>query len=112
MSKSFALGGMAAATRMAQSDLTAGSPNAIDDGGEGARTIIPHDPEAAANADLDGTASSRSASALNDDPDGFLASERPRDGWHGICPQWRRLEVRRSFHRAGKCRGDRGFTGS
>ena len=83
MSKSFALGGMAAATRMAQSDLTAGSPNAIDDGGEGARTIIPHDPEAAATADLDGSASSRSASALNDDPDGFLAANARATGGTG-----------------------------
>ena len=59
MSKSFALGGMAAATRMAQSDLTASAPTAIDDGASGVgRTIIPHDPE----------------SSLTDDPDGFLAA--------------------------------------
>jgi hypothetical protein len=83
MSKSFALGGMAAATRMAQSDLTAGSPTAIDDGGEGARTIVPHDPEAAATADLDGAASSRSASAINDDPDGFLAANARATGGTG-----------------------------
>src|SRR5688500_5946170 len=83
MSKSFALGGMAAATRMAQSDLTAGSPTAIDDGGEGARTIIPHDPEAAATADLDGSAASRSASAINDDPDGFLAANARATGGTG-----------------------------
>ena len=83
MSKSFALGGMAAATRMAQSDLTAGSPNAIDDGGEGGRTIIPHDPEAAATADLDGAASNRAASAINDDPDGFLAANARATGGTG-----------------------------
>lgn len=83
MSKSFALGGMAAATRMAQSDLTAGSPTAIDDGGEGARTIIPHDPEASATADLDGSASNRSASAINDDPDGFLAANARATGGTG-----------------------------
>jgi hypothetical protein len=68
---------------MAQSDLTAGSPNAIDDGGEGARTIVPHDPEAAATADLDGAASSRSASAINDDPDGFLAANARATGGTG-----------------------------
>jgi hypothetical protein len=83
MSKSFALGGMAAATRMAQSDLTAGSPNAIDDGGEGARTIVPHDPEAAATADLDGAASNRAASVVNDDPDGFLAANARATGGTG-----------------------------
>src|SRR5687767_13525085 len=84
MSKSYALGGMAAATRMAQSDLTTGSPNAIDDGASGVgRTAIPHDPEAAATADLDGAASSRSASALNDDPDGFLAANARATGGTG-----------------------------
>lgn len=83
MSKSFALGGMAAATRMAQSDLTAGTPSAIDDGGEGGRTIIPHSPEAAATADLDGAGSSRAASALNDDPDGFLAANARASGGTG-----------------------------
>lgn len=73
MSKSFALGGMAAATRMAQSDLTAGTPTAFDDGSAGVgRTIIPHDPEAASTADLDGAGSSKSA--IKDDPDGFLAA--------------------------------------
>ena len=83
MSKSFALGGMAAATRMAQSDLTAGTPTAIDDGTVGGRTIIPHDPEAAATADLDGSASGRSASAINDDPDGFLAANARATGGTG-----------------------------
>ena len=84
MSKSFALGGMAAATRMAQSDLTAGSPTAIDDGASGVgRTIIPHDPESAATADLDGSASSRAASVLNDDPDGFLAANAKASGGTG-----------------------------
>ena len=80
MSKSFALGGMAAATRMAQSDLTAGAPTAIDDGASGlGRTIIPHDPEAVSTADLDGAGSSRAASAINDDPDGFLAANKDAD---------------------------------
>jgi hypothetical protein len=84
MSKSYALGGMAAATRMAQSDLTAGSPTAFDDGAAGVgRTIIPHDPEAAATADLDGAASGRAASALNDDPDGFLAANARASGGTG-----------------------------
>ena len=76
MSKSFAIGGMAAATRMAQSDLTAGSPAAFDDGAAGVgRTIIPHDPEAAVTKDLDGGPGSN-RSALNDDPDGFLAANK------------------------------------
>jgi hypothetical protein len=84
MSKSFALGGMAAATRMSQSDLTTGSPNAIDDGASGVgRTIIPHDPESAATADLDGAGSSRAASAINDDPDGFLAANAKSSGGTG-----------------------------
>jgi hypothetical protein len=83
MSKSFALGGMAAATRMAQSDLTAGSPTAIDDGSVGARTAIPHDPESAATADLDGAGSSRAASVINDDPDGFLAANARASGGTG-----------------------------
>ncbi len=84
MSKSFALGGMAAATRMAQSDLTAGAPTAFDDGASGAgRTIIPHDPEATTTADLDGAGSSRAASALNDDPDGFLAANARASGGTG-----------------------------
>jgi hypothetical protein len=84
MSKSFVLGGMAAATRMAQSDLTAGSPTAIDDGAAGVgRTIIPHDPESALNADLDGAGSSRAASVINDDPDGFLAANARASGGPG-----------------------------
>jgi hypothetical protein len=82
MSKSFALGGMAAATRMAQSDLTAGGPTALDDGSVGGRTIIPHDPEAAATADLDGGVGS-SRSAINDDPDGFLAANARASGGTG-----------------------------
>jgi hypothetical protein len=84
MSKSFALGGMAAATRMAQSDLTTGSPNAIDDGAAGVgRTNIPHDPEAASTADLDGSGSSRAASVVSDDPDGFLAANARASGGTG-----------------------------
>jgi hypothetical protein len=82
MSKSFALGGMAAATRMAQSDLTAGTPTAFDDGSAGARTIIPHDPESTLTADLDGSAASI-RSANNDDPDGFLAANARASGGTG-----------------------------
>src|SRR5688500_1158969 len=81
MSKSFALGGMAAATRNAQSDLTAGSPTAFDDGSVGGRTIIPHDPEAAATADLDGSGSNKAM--RNDDPDGFLAANARASGGPG-----------------------------
>jgi hypothetical protein len=73
MSKAFALGAVAGATRMAASDLSAGSDSMIDDGsGAGGRTIIPHDPEAAATADSEGGAASKSV--INDDPDGFLAA--------------------------------------
>jgi hypothetical protein len=83
MSKSFALGGMAAATLSAQSDLTAGSPTAIDDGAAGVgRTIIPHDPEAAATKDLDGGPGSN-RSAIKDDPDGFLAANAIASGSTG-----------------------------
>ena len=44
MSKAFALGGAVAATRMAQSDLSAGNAAMIDDGSSASGTIIPHDP--------------------------------------------------------------------
>jgi hypothetical protein len=83
MSRAFANGGMAAATRMAQSDLTAGAPTAFDDGASGVgRMIIPHDPEAAATKDLDGGPGSN-RSALNDDPDGFLAANARATGGTG-----------------------------
>jgi hypothetical protein len=82
MSKAFVIGGAVAATRMAQSDLTAGAPTAFDDGASGVgRTMIPHDPEAATTADIDGAASSRSA--INDDPDGFLAANARASGGTG-----------------------------
>ena len=83
MSRAFAIGGMAAATRMAQSDLAAGAPTAFDDGASGVgRMIIPHDPEAAATKDLDGGPRSN-RSALNDDPDGFLAANARASGGTG-----------------------------
>ena len=83
MSRAFALGGMTAATRMAQSDLTAGLPTAFDDGASGVgRMIIPHDPEAAATKDLDGGPGSN-RSALNDGPDGFLAANARASGGTG-----------------------------
>lgn len=82
MSKAFAIGGAAAATRMSQSDLTAGAPTAFDDGTAGVgRTIIPHDPEAASTADLDGAAASKSR--INDDSDGFLAANARASGGTG-----------------------------
>ena len=79
MSKAFVIGGVAAATRMAQSDLSAGNLTAFD-GGSGAagRTIVPHDPESALTADIDGVASSKSRIA--DDPDGFLAANARASG--------------------------------
>ena len=54
MSKAFAIGGAVGATRMAQSDLSTGSPNALDDNsGMGSRTVIPNDPDRVITADVD-----------------------------------------------------------
>jgi hypothetical protein len=107
MSKAFALGGAAAAaTRPGSTDLNAGGMNAlsnadatgaagsmrsalvsssdansamIDDGASGVRTIIPTEPGGNLTADLDGGGSVR-ASAINDDPDGFLAANADATG--------------------------------
>ena len=76
MSKSFALGGAIGATRMAASDLSAGSSAVIDDGSSAGGTIVPHDPESVQTADDDAGASTRSA--VRDDPDGLLAAEANR----------------------------------
>jgi hypothetical protein len=51
----------------------------IDDGSTGARTIIPTEPQGSTSADLDGSASVR-GSAINDDPDGFLAANAKASG--------------------------------
>jgi hypothetical protein len=126
MSKAFVIGGAVGATRMAQSDLSAGSSNVIDDtSGMGSRTVIPNDPDRVITADVDagpgggikgtvragddykfasrtapeGTAGSArvgddwkfassadasggeaSRSAINDDPDGFLAANADASG--------------------------------
>jgi hypothetical protein len=62
MSKSYALGGAVAATRSAQSDLTAGSPASLDDNsGAGSHTVIPADPNNVGNAIASGTEANRSA---------------------------------------------------
>jgi hypothetical protein len=63
MSKSFALAGAAAATRMSQADLVGGTPAMVDDAsGAGSRTVIPSDPDhKAGSADASGTESIRSA---------------------------------------------------
>ena len=54
MSKAFAIGGAVGATRMAQSDLSAGSSNVIDDtSGIGSRTVIPADPDRVITAEVD-----------------------------------------------------------
>ena len=50
----------------------------IDDGASGARTIIPTEPQGSASADLDGGGAVR-GSAINDDPDGFLAANKNAD---------------------------------
>ena len=76
MSKAFALGGAVAATRMAQSDLSAGNAAMIDDGSSASGTIIPHDPASTLTADDDGGASTRSV--IRDDPDGLLAIHASR----------------------------------
>jgi hypothetical protein len=74
MSKSFALGGMAAATRMAQSDLTAGSATAFDDGtGAGGRTVTPADPAIDASADATGSEAIRAK--LPSDPDRVVSAD-------------------------------------
>ena len=51
----------------------------IDDGSTGARTIIPTEPQGSASADLDGGGAVR-GSAINDDPDGFLAANADATG--------------------------------
>lgn len=51
----------------------------IDDGASGARTIIPTEPQGSTSADLDGSAAVR-GSAINDDPDGFLAANADATG--------------------------------
>jgi len=68
MSKSFALGGMAAATRMAQSDLSAGNPAMFDDGTAGVgRTVIPADPRTAGSADASGSEATRAKLPIDSD---------------------------------------------
>jgi hypothetical protein len=69
MSKSFALGGALASTRMASSDLTqGGGPALVDDlSGAGGRTVIPGDPIQVASADASGTASGTSTVRAGDD---------------------------------------------
>ena len=63
MSKSFALGGAIASTRMSASDLTpGGGPSAVDDlSGSGSRTAIPGDPVRPGSADASGSEAMRSA---------------------------------------------------
>ncbi len=72
MSKAFVLGGAVGATRLSASDLPANAAT-IDDGMGGMRTVIPADPSSTANADTSG-GTAASGTAINDDPDGFLAA--------------------------------------
>lgn len=81
MSKSFALGGAVAATRLTQSDLSASDAAMIDDGSVGSRTVIPHDSVAAGSADATGSEAVRSK--INDDPGGFLAAADASGGVSG-----------------------------
>src|SRR6266545_3375358 len=68
MSKSFALGGALASTRMASSDLTpGGGPSLVDDlSGAGGRTVTPSDP-ILTSADAGGTTSGTSTVRAGDD---------------------------------------------
>ncbi|MEP6695141.1 MAG: Os1348 family NHLP clan protein, partial [Chloroflexota bacterium] len=77
MSKSFALGGMAASTRMSASDLTpGGGPSMVDDlSGAGGRTVIPADPAQRGSAIATGSEANRSA-----DIDGGNAARTVRAG--------------------------------
>ena len=63
MSKSFALAGAAAATRMSQGDLSSGTPAMVDDAsGQGSHTRIPSDPiRSGGSADASGADATRSA---------------------------------------------------
>ena len=62
MSKSFALAGAAAATRMSQADLTSGTPGMVDDAsGAGSHTVIPADPQRFGGTDASGAEAVRSA---------------------------------------------------
>jgi hypothetical protein len=63
MSKSFALAGAAAATRMSQADLSSGTPAMVDDAsGQGSHTRIPSDPiRTGGSADASGAEATRSA---------------------------------------------------
>src|SRR6266545_1362393 len=73
MSKAFVLGGALGATRLSGSDLPS-SGATLDDGmGSGVHTMIPADPNSSATADASGDTAS-SGTAINDDPDGFLAA--------------------------------------
>jgi len=77
MSKAFALAGTFGATRVSASDLSS-SVSMVDDGtGAGVRTVIPNDPIDAGSADADSGATTKSA--INDDPDGFLAANAVTD---------------------------------
>src|SRR5256712_2708030 len=63
MSKSFAVGGAIATTRMAASDLTGGGPSLVDDlSGAASRTVIPSDiTRPGGSADASGSEAMRSA---------------------------------------------------
>lgn len=74
MSKAFAIGGAVAATRMAQSDLTAGSPAMVDDAsGLGSSTKIPVYPTTDASADASGSEAMRAK--LPTDPDRVVTAD-------------------------------------
>jgi hypothetical protein len=74
MSKAFVLGGTAAATRMSQSDLSAGSPSMIDDNsGAGSHTVIPANPKDVGSVDAPGSEAWRAK--LPNDPDRVTAAD-------------------------------------
>ena len=69
MSKAFTIGGAVGATRMAQSDLSAGNATMVDDAsGLGSRTVIPTDPtRAGGSADATGGAEGTNTVRAGDD---------------------------------------------
>ena len=92
MSKSFALAGAAAATRMSQGDLSSGTPAMVDDAsGQGSHTRIPSDPirsggsadasgaEAVRSADVDGGTSGTQTVRAGDDYK-FAGRQAPEAG--------------------------------
>jgi hypothetical protein len=82
MSKSFVLGGVAAATRSSQADLASGTPAMVDDAsGAGSRTVIPADPDHRAGS-ADASGGSEAVRSADIDPGSTGAKTvRAGDDW-------------------------------